>query len=117
MRALKLQDAKDPQGHTCDAMGTPVVAARDGPKPLLPCRVPDLQLDRLALQLHRLDLHARSSRSAASRTSEERRPPTPALKSTPMVELKLSVYVSSEKRRSRHDFPTPESPIRISLNK
>ena len=29
----------------------------------------------------------------------------------------LPEYVSSENRNKRHDFPTPESPIRSSLNK
>lgn len=36
-------------------------------------------------------------------------------KSTPIVEMWLSVYVSSAKRNSRQDLPTPESPISTSL--
>jgi hypothetical protein len=32
-----------------------------------------------------------------------------------MVEMWLSVYVSSAKRSSRHDLPTPESPMSTSL--
>ena len=39
------------------------------------------------------------------------------LKSTPIVLMYDSVYVSSAKRRSRHDLPTPESPISSSLNR
>ena len=39
------------------------------------------------------------------------------LKSTPIVEMYDSVYVSSAKRNKRHDLPTPESPINKSLNK
>ena len=39
------------------------------------------------------------------------------LKSTPIVEMYDSVYVSSAKRSSRHDLPTPESPISSSLNR
>ena len=38
-------------------------------------------------------------------------------KSTPMVEMYDSVYVSSANRRSKQDFPTPESPIRRSLKR
>jgi len=38
-------------------------------------------------------------------------------KSTPMVEMYDSVYVSSANRSNRHDFPTPESPINKSLNR
>jgi hypothetical protein len=38
-------------------------------------------------------------------------------KSTPIVEMYDSVYVSSAKRKSKQDFPTPESPINSNLNK
>lgn len=38
-------------------------------------------------------------------------------KSTPIVAIKLSVYVLSENLNKRLDLPTPESPIRSSLNK
>ena len=38
-------------------------------------------------------------------------------KSTPMVLMCDSVYVSSANRSSKHDLPTPESPIKSSLNK
>ncbi len=39
-----------------DAHGAAVIRRRDGPEPLLPGRVPDLQLDALAIQLDRSDL-------------------------------------------------------------
>jgi hypothetical protein len=39
------------------------------------------------------------------------------LKSTPMVEMYDSVYVSSANRSSKHDLPTPESPINKSLKR
>ena len=38
-------------------------------------------------------------------------------KSTPMVEMYDSVYVSSANRRRRQDLPTPLSPIRRSLHR
>jgi len=38
-------------------------------------------------------------------------------KSTPIVDMYVSVYVSSAKRRRRHDLPTPESPMRRSLKR
>ncbi|MEQ2187088.1 hypothetical protein GOODEAATRI_000995 [Goodea atripinnis] len=34
----------------------------------------------------------------------------------PMVEIKVVLKASSEKRNSTHVFPTPESPISSSLN-
>ena len=36
-------------------------------------------------------------------------------KSMPIVVMKEGVHESSQKRRRRHDLPTPESPIRSSL--
>ena len=39
-----------------DAMRAPVVGAADGAEPLLPRRVPYLQLDALAVELDRADL-------------------------------------------------------------
>lgn len=41
--------------HDDDAVRAAVVAAGDGAEALLPCRVPDLQLDGLALELDRAD--------------------------------------------------------------
>lgn len=37
------------------------------------------------------------------------------LKSMPMVVMNEGVHASSQKRNSRHDLPTPESPISSSL--
>ena len=42
--------------HQHDAHGAPVVGRGDGPEPLLARRVPDLQLDLLAVQLNCADL-------------------------------------------------------------
>lgn len=39
------------------------------------------------------------------------------LKSTPIVEMYDSVYVSSANLKRRQDLPTPESPIRSSLKR
>jgi hypothetical protein len=39
------------------------------------------------------------------------------LKSTPMVEMYESIHVSSAKRSSKHDLPTPESPISTRMNR
>ena len=38
-------------------------------------------------------------------------------KSTPIVEMYDSVYVSSANLKRRQDLPTPESPIRSSLKR
>ena len=43
-----------------DPHGPPVVGRGDGPEPLLACRVPDLQLDFLAIQLDSSDLEINS---------------------------------------------------------
>eukprot|EP00965_Chrysotila_dentata_P254457 6211876-Pleurochrysis_carterae.AAC.2 len=62
----------------------------------------------------------RAARMSRIPSRQNHLPPTSivfTLKSTPMVEMKLSVYVLSEKRRSRLDLPTPESPISSSLNR
>ena len=48
--------------HDNDSMGAPVVTARDGPESLLTCRVPDLQLDSLSLELNGTDLEVDSNR-------------------------------------------------------
>lgn len=67
-----------------DAVCAAVVRAGDGAEPLLAGRVPNLQLDCFALDFDRADfLHMRELGGRA-RT-----------KSTPMVLIKLSVYVSS----------------------
>lgn len=42
--------------HDDDPVRPAVVGRGDGPETLLPCGVPDLELDRLALQLERADL-------------------------------------------------------------
>ena len=36
---------------------------------------------------------------------------------SPIVEMKVELYASSENRNRMHVFPTPESPIKSSLNR
>ncbi len=54
-----------PRGHVIDdddPVGAAVVGGGDGPEALLPGRVPDLQLDALAADVHRADLEVDADR-------------------------------------------------------
>ena len=120
-------------------VGAAVVAARDGAEALLTSRVPDLRMVRVVRVVRVL----RVVRVGAGGEGGEREREAAdgegegdgegggglscslmvlpsswmvrILKSTPIVEMWLSVYVSSAKRSSRQDLPTPESPISTSL--
>ncbi len=63
----------------------------------------------------RTDAHAATVSGREQQRSSVVR--TPRTKSTPIVEMYDSVYVSSANRSRRHDLPTPESPISSSLNR
>ena len=76
----------------------------------------NLQLDDLALNLHRPDFLRNQTRSV-SKAPRGAWLAVALTKSTPMVEMYVSVYVSSANRRSRHDLPTPESPMSKSLKR
>ena len=58
--------------HYDDAVRAAVVAAGDGAEALLPRRVPNLQLDRLALQLDRADFLRGATRRRDTRTCRPR---------------------------------------------
>jgi len=53
--------------HKENALGAPEVRGGDSPEALLPRRVPDLQLDALAIQLDVLDLEVDANRGNEGR--------------------------------------------------
>lgn len=110
----------DVVGHD-DSVCALVVAACDGFESFLTSSVPNLQLDGLSIDLNRSDfLHSHFTHATQSLT-----------KSTPIVGMKLSVKTSSYQNTDqfrfkakltanlskREDFPTPELPMRSTLNK
>ena len=106
--------------HDDDAVRAAVVAAGDGAEALLPCRVPDLQLDGLALELDRADfLRAPGSecvvrrvrggwtgpRPGQSRKAARQRAPPPAplsAEATPQRGGPLLAACGSRRPPSRH---------------
>ena len=62
VEALLVRDVVDEH----DAHGAPVVGGRDGPEPLLPRRVPNLQFDFLPIQLDRPDLEVDACKKCKS---------------------------------------------------
>ena len=68
-----------------DAVRPPVVAACDGPEPLLTSRVPDLQLDRLPVQVDRTDFLRRQGSLSLDSAVPGAHGRGQLTKSTPMV--------------------------------
>ena len=84
-----------------DAMSSFVVGGSDGLEPLLPCSVPDLQLNRASSRLEGPDLKVDSNRG----------------KETELNQRYLSLKMLSENLRRRLDLPTEELPMSSSLNR
>ena len=107
--------------HQHDPHGSSVVGGGNGSESLLPRSVPDLQLDLLPIQLYCANLEVNSCKELLSAKncvtetcvfylykSKENRP---------IVDMKVALKASSEKRKRTQVFPTPESPISNSLNR
>jgi hypothetical protein len=91
-----------------DAHGAAVVGGGDGPEPLLSGCVPDLELDLLSVQLDRPDFEIDPWASSSH---------NPIMTVSPIVEINVALKASSENLKRTHVLPTPESPMRSSLNR
>ena len=88
-------------------MSSTVIRTGDGAESFLASGVPYLEFDRLPFQINSFNLlQIHNALNVYYLT-----------KSTPIVLIKDSVYVSSANRSSKQDLPTPESPIKSNLNK
>ena len=128
VRARVLLDVPDPVLDVVEALlvgdvvdehdthGSAVVGRGDGPESLLSRCVPDLQLDLLAVELDRPDLEVDAcEREVVCYTVYSR--DTMNNTASPMVEMKVALKASSENLKRTQVLPTPESPMRSSLNR
>ena len=92
-------------------MSSTIIGRCNGTKSFLTGCIPNLKFYCFTIELDRADFLTKALDPEGNNLN------ILLTKSTPIVEIYDSVYVSSAKRRSKQDFPTPESPISRSLNK
>ena len=119
--------------HDDDAVRAAVVGAADGAEALLASCVPNLQLDRFLIQLDRADLEIDADRRDVAVgpfvvLPRKEAPPRQRLSIWRSQRQRphegtgeqLAAKVAglrTANRRSRHDLPTPESPISTRMNR
>jgi hypothetical protein len=103
--------------HQQRARRAAVVGAGDCAVPLLPRRVPDLRLDRLAVHLWSVTVIDRWELTVELSMQRCRTWMVRVANSTPMVDLESREKALRVKRDSRLDLPTPESPTSTTLNR
>jgi len=108
VRPLKIKNALGASGFRKVVL---IITASNCFEAVLPRGVPNLKLNRLTLQVYRLDFLGNSE--CGGRESWE----VWCTKSTPIVLKKFYVNLFSEYLSSMQDFPTPEFPINSNLKR